>query len=423
MLTAIGYFEDGGDTGDTVIGADEHGRFHAGFPPGTRCPDRTKWPRLVHVTLNAIANGSDGGTRIELDKARLPTGGEQVVVRLPRAGVTHFLVLNEHGAPLAAARVDGYRATVTGADGRGTFASQREGVLVGARGYQVVVAEPRAPAAGTPEDPLVFVLQRANRLLLRLRAPDGAVPAVDLVELVELRSAEDLFAGKRIQREFDLEFGGYRASCTRKWGADQPSVSTATVMPCPRGEILLHSLEPGQRCTVVVCDSVRSGLLVREIVTPDRGETLELDLVVTGTLRRIRGRVLTADGVPLLLATVVLFSESGLEMQTTTDAAGGFAFERVRDKGPLRMVAAHYSGIMPRSSVATCFHRATARRSCSACRSGARSPYASSTRRASAFPLFPSWKSWRVPSPSNGSCPASGRGPAKPGTANCRRAW
>src|SRR5690606_32962572 len=127
----------------------------------------------------------------------------------------------------------------------------------------------------------------------RLRMPDGAVPAVELVELVELRSAVDLFAGKRFQREFDLEFGGARADCIRQWGPDRPSVSTARVRPDARGEILLHSLEPGLHCTVVVCDALRSGLLTREIVTPDRGETLELDLLVTVTPRQLHGRVLT----------------------------------------------------------------------------------------------------------------------------------
>src|SRR5690606_25518947 len=129
--------------------------------------------------------------------------------------------------------------------------------------------------------------------------------------------------------------------CIRQWGPDRPSVSTARVRPDARGEILLHSLEPGLHCTVVVCDALRSGLLTREIVTPDRGETLELDLLVTVTPRQLHGRVLTAGGVPLAGATVVLFSENGLQMQTTADAAGGFTFAGVCDKGPLRIVATH----------------------------------------------------------------------------------
>ena len=134
---------------------DEQGRFAVGFlirKPNLRARwlDPARRSPLTMARLHVHAPGSDGTKEVELDEAQLRAGGE-IVVRLRRAAVTHFLVIDEKNAPIAGARVQAQSQRLsapTGADGRGSFAEPRDRLLVGARGYQVVPAVPRAAATG-----------------------------------------------------------------------------------------------------------------------------------------------------------------------------------------------------------------------------------------------------------------------------------
>jgi hypothetical protein len=139
-----------------------------------------------------------------------------------------------------------------------------------------------------------------------------------------------LFAGGRAQHVFDLRFGGSRVDLTSQ-----------VVQADEHGEVLLHSLEPGQRCKVVVCDAMGSEVLAREIVTPALGETLAVDLVVTAVARCIRGRVQSTNEAPLVGATLHLTGGSGRTTDATTDGRGEFVFGDVYDSVPLRIVAVH----------------------------------------------------------------------------------
>ena len=347
-----GEFADGNTTPLFGVLGDEQGRFAAGFLTGTlnlrdRWSDPARRAALTKAVLHVSAPGSDGRTAVELDEARLQAGGE-VVVRLRRAAITHFLVIDAKGAPIAGARVQCRRLSApTGADGRGSFGEPRSDYLVGARGYQVVPAVPRAPATGTGDDPLVYVLSPANRLVLRLRTPAGSVPAA---RHVELRAAQDLFAGGRFQRELDRRLGASRADCSRS-GKRMPDgsylwrSSTATIQADARGEVLLHSLEPGVRCTVVVEDAVGTELLAQELVLPALGTTREVDLLITAQPRPFRGRVTTHDGAPLAGANVSLHTgpRDGHTRyaNTRSSADGTFVFDQVYTDAPVRVVARH----------------------------------------------------------------------------------
>jgi hypothetical protein len=194
----------------------------------------------------------------------------------------------------------------------------------------------------------VLVLKPVNRLLLRLRTPEGAVPAA---RSVELYSTGMPFAGKRPnaldnRRDLDQWFGGSLPQYTvtldargaggspQRWGA------RTGFWADERGSVDVRSLEPEAPVEVVVRGDLGTELVRRAIVTPRIGTTFELDLVVDIEPRSLRGRVLTVEGAPLADANVSLSNGAEQTTHTMTDAAGSFGFT-VYDAGPLRVCAQH----------------------------------------------------------------------------------
>jgi len=227
----------------------------------------------------------------------------------------------------------------TGRDGRGTFAAAKAS-LVGAPGLQVVPAVSSAPAAGTLAEPLVFALQPDNELILRLRTPDGGVPAATCVQL---RGAVELFAGDRTQGKLDKHFGSDEADCTRM-GRSRPDgttdwyESTARMHAGRSGVVTLHSLTAGAVGDVTVQDGLGAVLVTKQIALPQPGERLEVELVVTMVPRRIRGRVLDGDGAPLPYVGIKL-QAGERTAYASTGKDGTFAFADIYSDAPVQLTA------------------------------------------------------------------------------------
>jgi RNA polymerase sigma-70 factor (ECF subfamily) len=349
-------FEGGIDSPLLGVQGDSAGRFSAGFHPassGRKASwlDPARREAMTKVQIFVSAAGSDGKSEVELDVPRLRAGGE-IVVRLLRAPVTHFRVHDEKGAAVAGARVQSNGISEpTDGEGRGTFVGPRERLLVGAPGFQVVAAKASRPAAGTRDDPLLFVLARANRLVLKLRTPEGGAA----VARVELRSRESIFAGARFQSDLDrclgdTEADGQSGSKAMPDGSSVPTFAVASMQADPRGEIVLGSLAPGVPCVVGAVDSLGCDLVTKEIVTPALGETRELELVVSAKPRRVHGRVLTSDGRPVVSARLRLSAGErpdgrGRMAEVMAGADGAFAFEQVCTETPL-LLSVHSRGFV-----------------------------------------------------------------------------
>ncbi|HLQ37071.1 MAG TPA: hypothetical protein VK348_04680, partial [Planctomycetota bacterium] len=296
-ITVFGEFTDGDSSPGTSLTGDAHGCFGVGFGPGSsgkhdRWFDPARRTPIAHVQLTASARGSAGKTTVELDAEQLRAG--DIVVRLQRAPTTHFLAVGKGGQPIAGARVLSNRASEpTGPDGRGVFIGPPDHLLVGAPGCQIMPAEPARPAAGTIDDPLVFVLVPGNRLVLRVRNTMGEVPI--LWEIV-LRSRRNLFAGPANNAQTELHHLLGSSHMNGHWSDKQAS---AFAVLDDRGEVVLESLVPDQPFTVAVVDRLFTELLTQELVTPALGQSRELDLVIAARPRTLHGCVRARDGAPL----------------------------------------------------------------------------------------------------------------------------
>ena len=338
--TVFATFANGdGSPGLSFVGHDD-GTFATGFYPSTsgawlRWCDPTKRTPLASVTMSVEAAGSEGSVRLDLDEKGL--AAMPVEVRLPRAVITHFLVTDQDDRPIAGARVSATPSTPSDEHGRGTFQGKRGSVLVGADGYQVQPAASHRPAAGTENDPLRFRLAQRNHLVLTVRTAAGGVPPVRFVRI--LSRTGHLFCGKRFHNSFDETFGGsdgnsYGTGRTQADGSTEMGEWGCTTRPDANGRSELHSLEPGVPCTAEASDSCGSVVATASFVMPAPGETCTIDLVVTGTPRTVRGRVLARDGTPLPNAVVGVDPGSS---EVRTGADGSFCFQGIYGSGPLRL--------------------------------------------------------------------------------------
>jgi RNA polymerase sigma-70 factor (ECF subfamily) len=343
-------FADGDNTPISGIAGDADGRFAMGLAPGSsgihdRWLDPARRPAVARVVIDCYAPRA----HFEFGAEALQDGRELVlcVARPPR---TWFRAVDERGAPIAGALAelpDGKTSDPTDADGLRSFAGKTVRA-VGAPGRMVVPGEPRAKAAGSRDDPLVFVLEPVNRLAIRLRTEDGGVPAA---RRVVLQAAVDLFAGHRLQVELDQRFGSSQADCMRKGthqadGSTRWTESSAIVTADANGEIVLQSLAAGTPCTIVVRDAVSAELARTAIDMPAAGESRGVELVIPGAPRHIRGRVLDENSSPIATVQVRLQAPGGNECYATTDRDGAFAFDCVYAEEPLQLAVAH-AGFAP----------------------------------------------------------------------------
>lgn len=335
-------FADGQNTPLFGIRADERGHFGAGCYPGSSslrllwC-DPARRPAFASASLSASGTGSDGEARVKLDASQLPA--HDVEMRLRRAAITHFVVQDPHGRPIAGARISVEASKPTDVRGRGSFRGARQRRLVGADGYMVVPAEPRG-GTGTEQDPLRFALPPRNDLVVRVRDRDGRVPAV---QRLRIDSPTDLFAGERHYSPFHHSFGGTEGNTSRR-GMSQPDGSTrwyewtCTAIPDAQGLVTLHSLEPGLACTVSAIGALKQELARTTFTTPDAGADCRVELVVDERPRTVGGRVLAGDGTPLGNAAVWL-TAGDEDIQTGADGDGRFRFEAVYTEETLRLLA------------------------------------------------------------------------------------
>src|SRR5206468_2895003 len=94
-----GEFADGNPSPGLSLDGDTQGHFAAWFEPGNpegreRWRDPKRRSALAKVHLEVSAPASNGRTSCDLDADALRSPGD-IVVRLPRAPVTHFIALDE----------------------------------------------------------------------------------------------------------------------------------------------------------------------------------------------------------------------------------------------------------------------------------------------------------------------------------------
>ncbi len=291
-LLAFATFADGGNTPSIGARADERGRFVVPLIPSN--PNRyVLWtrpeqrPDVLRVDLGANADGSERDVRLTIDRERYARG--PVTMRLVRAPQMHFVAVDENDRPIRDAVVVVRSAgTPTDEQGRGTFRGRLDdGALVGAPDHRLGPLAPRAAAAGTLEDPHVFVLPPDNVVTVRLLGPDGALPDVASVILQADRApfAGGRWAGKLDDRLHDAAIDGQTASGDRGYRA-------WLRMPTGGQTLTLRSLEPGVQLRVVLVDDLGSEVAGESFVAPAFGARAELTVrsssrafYVTGVVR------------------------------------------------------------------------------------------------------------------------------------------
>lgn len=347
---ATAEFADGTRTPYLSVSSDERGVVQAGLSPAStadhlRWCDTAKRPAVKVITFSATAPGADGRVEATFTRETWLAAAEHEV-RLPRAAAAHFLAVDAAGAPIAGARVLANGASEpTGRDGRGTFRGGAKDVrCVGAPGCVVGPCEPRGPASGTRDDPLVFVLQPANSL--RLRFVDGDGRAL-VPPRTELRTASPAFTSGAFPTALDEAFGttargGSATPVTLADGMATFTDCTVLVEVGPAGEAVLHSLVPGCRGTVVALDAMQRTIATLDLTLPPAGEPATATIVVPGKARQLHGRVVGANGGALRAATVSLGlpGDTKALVHTRSDDDGQFSFTGLFTTSPLRLVAA-----------------------------------------------------------------------------------
>jgi len=299
-------------------------------------------PAVERVVLDVRGAGVAGRHEFEYTAQQIASGDVQVV-RLPRARLTHFLAIDEAGAPIAGARVhsDGF-SEPTGPDGRGTFAGTARDVrAVGAPHRRVGPCARGGVTAGTAEDPLVFVVPATNLVRLRVRGDDDApAPFVE----VEMHSDEEPFWTGGLASWFARELG-HPAQGGQAEAVPQPDGTVrhrdcVNLIELEDGAADVWSLVPGRTLTFVVFDGMRRELARAPCVAPPDGARIELDLRVPGRARSWRGRVLDATGAPVPAASIRCSDptdERGYGAGAKSDADGAFTVTGIWSRNPLRV--------------------------------------------------------------------------------------
>ncbi len=354
------------DTGEPV--AWPHGRVHAWFVDGQNSPalgvegardgsfavglygnssdardtwrDPARRPALRAVTVQFEADGCLAPTKLELVGDRL-AGRESLVLRLDRAPVTHFVCLDANGASIAGARVLTREVSEpTDAAGRGSFLGRPADVeAVGSPLHRVGPCAPRAPAAGSVDDPLVFVLEATSSLRIRVVGDDVAD------RRVRLRSSERLFAGKRDAGALDMVVHGLQGDGGANGQMEADGSTTWTdfhlwLRTDAKGEALVMSMEPGIPCSAEAVDAFGRAVATTEFAAPADGESAEVFVRLLKPLASFAGRVVDPDGQPLRGVAVELRAvtpEDTLFVNCATDAEGRFEVRHAGDLSAVRM--------------------------------------------------------------------------------------
>ncbi|MBL9076379.1 MAG: sigma-70 family RNA polymerase sigma factor [Planctomycetes bacterium] len=321
------------------------GTFALGFYGGSqaraaewRDPQRRPAFRAVRLWVESADDSAEAF--VELDAARL-AAGEEVVVWLDRAPVTHFRCVDEADRPIAGARVKARAVSdPTDATGCGTFAGAPADVtLAGAMHHRIGPVAPRAAAAGTAEDPLVFVLAPTN--VVRFRVEGGDVTGWRY----RLRSDVAMFAGPRQQDSLDELLHAVSMDSGAR-GRTLPDGSTqwydfyARFEADAAGRATVWSLEPGTPCEIQVLDDLQRPLVTARFAAPAFGAEAELVLLLPPDIAPFAGRVVDDEGRPVPQVDVRLSCDEpsgSTGVGRRTDPDGRFEFGRLGDLSKVRL--------------------------------------------------------------------------------------
>lgn len=324
----MGYakFVDGQQSPSLSCQGDEDGSFVVGFYGNSRSRSQT-WRDPAHrpafqlVRLTVQDAGFAASAQRELDATALAAPAE-VLVYLDRAAITHFRCVDVSDLPIAGARVKARAdSEPTDADGRGTFLGRAADVkIVGSPRHRIGPTAPRRSAAGTVDDPLVFVLPREN--VVRIRVADRAAG-----QRCQVRSTVGMFAGRRNADWFDqtlhgLDLNPMSGGTTQADGTTLWNEFTVNLCTDANGEAILHSLEPGVVSEVALLDDFDRSLATASFEAPPFGEDLEVVVPVAARSGKFEGRVLDANGEPL----------AGVKVRLTTDANATHSARRLTDQ-------------------------------------------------------------------------------------------
>jgi hypothetical protein len=292
-----------GEMGGSGAATERAGIYHLGFGPcspegyASFC-DLARRPRLVNALIEVSAPDSAGDTRqmVEADDLKL---GQPIVVRLPRAKVTHFVAVDGAGRAIAGARAQALGISApTDAAGRGTFVGTSTDLRgIGSPLHLVRAQAPRAPANGTQNDPYIYVLERDNTLRIRLLDERGEPFVVEASSGIRVAVEADdwLLAGDRYHLALDEQLHGFAAHNSGQ-KETQPRVSGA--------EAIVRSLTPGRACTIVVRDMFGDMVGRAPTRTPEFGAEVVVAVTVAVASFARRLAVVDTDGRPIVGAGI-----------------------------------------------------------------------------------------------------------------------
>jgi len=263
-------------------------------------------PAIERVELDLRGAGIAGHHSVRVTREQIASD-EVLVVRVPRANTTHFLAVDETGAPIAGARVQANGISApTGPDGRGTYAGTVSDVrAVGAPLHRIAAVPPRAPSTGRADDPIVFVLPRTGIVRLRVLGANGA-PAPDVT--VEMHSEEEPFFTGGLASWLGKPLGhpatGGHATSMRQPDGTTRHRDCVNFVELENGAADVWSMVPGRTIAFVAFDRLRRELARATCVAPPDGEELAIDIRVPGTARALRGRVVDESGAAIEKAGV-----------------------------------------------------------------------------------------------------------------------
>ncbi len=318
--------------------AGDDGRFRVPMDPLNHLQTPTwatthELPPILGVSLGVSAPDDTGRVWREFDLHDPRGPWDLGDVRLGSTRALEFVVHDSAGVPIAGAvgRTKGLQPSKpTDEEGRGHAEAVPEDATewtVGARGFAVTtVALPRDPSVT-----LLVVLPRSNELDVLVRGPSGS-PAGDV--RVEFSGEAPLFArGSDPRSNWSPDsvqtVTGSTPFQSSSWS---PSAGASTFVPDAQGRIVLTCVASERTFHLKVLGAATRVLHEEDVPALGPEEKRSIEITLTSTGNDFSGRVLDADGNPIVGASVTLAKEMG-ESRASTDSQGRFRFERLGD-GP-----------------------------------------------------------------------------------------
>ncbi len=275
-------FGDGEDTPITGTRTKADGRFLVGLSPGSSLKrDRWRDPgqrsAIADVQLRVLGEGSYLDVGRFLQPEDLGPDGDVGDIRLFRGSPRYFLVRDRTGRPVEGAFVEaGWLSEPTDAEGRVLVTglpAERESVRVGAPTYGIRRV-PLGPEGRTPEDPMMVVLEKGNRLeLVVLDAAGAGIENVQVRIEGEGRLFETGHPGTPTRIHKELGTGTF--SCS-SWMEDEGGWTV--FLTDERGRVSLVDLLPGLLLGIDVLDASRKPRFSTSVHAPGFAELARYEL-------------------------------------------------------------------------------------------------------------------------------------------------